>query len=135
MLSQRMNKGPKNPERSFGISVGAVLCAIAAALVWRGRMGRAELLGTIGVVLLSCGLLYPPILRGPSAIWWRFSRVLGHFNARVLLTLMFALVFVPLSLLWRLIGKDPLARKRDRWPGWSTYPAKYRDKHHYMRMF
>jgi len=130
-----MKKGPANPERSFGVSVGTVLCLIAAALVWRGRMGRAEAVGAIGAVLLSCGLLYPPILRGPSAIWWRFSRVLGHVNARVLLTLMFALVFVPLSLLWRVIGKDPLARKRDRWPGWSAYPDKYRDKHHYTRMF
>ena len=122
-------------ERSFGVSVGAVLCAIAAALVWRGRLGRAEVVGAIGLVLLTCGLLYPPILKYPSAIWWRFSRALGHFNARVLLTLMFALVFVPLSLLWRLIGKDPLTRRRDRWPGWSTYPVRYRDKHHYRRMF
>jgi hypothetical protein len=130
-----MPQGPANPERSFGISVGLVLCAIAAALVWRGRVGRAEVVGTIGVLLLAGGLLYPPILKRPSAIWWRFSRVLGHFNARVLLTLMFALVFVPLSLLWRLIGKDPLARTRDRWPGWSIYPARYRDKHHYTRMF
>src|SRR5436305_691415 len=130
-----MNKRLANPERSFGISVGLVLCAIAAALVWRGRVGRAEVVGAIGGTLLACGLLYPPILNWPSAIWWRFSRVLGHVNARVLLTLMFALVFVPLSLLWRAIGKDPLASRRDRWPGWSTYPARYRHKHHYMRMF
>ena len=130
-----MNTGPAHSERSFGVSVGIVLGAIAAALVWRGRVGRAEVVGAIGVVLLACGLLYPPILKGPSAIWWRFSRVLGHFNARVLLTLMFALVFVPLSLLWRVTGKDPLARRRDRWPGWSPYPDRYRDKHHYTRMF
>ena len=135
MGPKSMKKGPANPERSFGVSVGLVLCAIAAALVWRGRGGRAEVVGTIGLVLLACGLLYPTILKGPSAIWWRFSRALGHFNARVLLTLMFALVFVPLSLLWRLAGKDPLTRKRDRWTGWSTYPARYRDKHHYTRMF
>src|SRR5437764_14205289 len=130
-----MSKRPQNPERSFGISVGIVLLAIAAALVWRGRPGRAEVVGAMGGVLRTCGLLYPPILKGPSAIWWRFSRALGHFNARVLLTLMFALVLVPLSLLWRLIGKDPLTRRRDRFPGWSAYPARYRDKHHYTRMF
>ena len=130
-----MAKGPANPERAFGVSVGTVLCLIAAVLLWRERIGRAELIGGIGAVLLVFGLAWPSVLRRPSALWWRFSRVLGHFNARVLLTLMFALVFVPLSLLWRLVGKDPLARKRDRWPGWSTYPAKYRDKHHYTRMF
>src|SRR5688572_15087164 len=121
-----MNRAPRNPERSFGISVGMVLCVIAAVLLWRGRAGRAEIIGGIGVVLLVCGLVYPPILRGPSALWWRFSRLLGHVNAKVLLTLMFSLVFVPISLLWRLTGKDPLARRREQWPGWSPYPARYR---------
>ena len=52
-----MSKGPKNPERSFGVSVGGVLCAIAVALLWRGRTGRAEVIGGIGAVLLVCGLL------------------------------------------------------------------------------
>jgi hypothetical protein len=130
-----MTKGPKNPERSFGISVGAVLLVIAAALVWRGRMGRAEILGPVGLVLLVCGLVYPPILKVPSALWWRFSRALGAVNARVLLTLLFSLVLTPLSLLWRLTGKDPLTRRRDRWPGWTAYPPRYRDKHHYTRMY
>ena len=130
-----MNKGPKNPERSFGVSVGIVLLAIAAALVWRGRVGRAEILGAVGAVLLVCGLVYPPILRVPSALWWRFSRALGHVNARVLLTVLFSVVLTPLSVVWRLTGKDPLARRRDRWPGWSTYPTRYRDRHHYTRMY
>ena len=130
-----MNRGQTNPERSFGISVGTVLCAIAAVLMWRGRVGRAEIVGGIGVALLACGLVYPAILRGPSRLWWRFSRALGHLNARILLTLMFSLVFVPISLLWRLTGKDPLSRRRDRWPGWSQHPARYRNRHHYTRMF
>jgi hypothetical protein len=130
-----MSKGPKNPERSFGVSVGAVLSVVAAVLLWRGRVGRAEVLGAIGLVLLVCGVLRPSLLRVPSAFWWRFSRVLGHFNARVLLTLMFAVVFVPISLLWRAFGIDPLQRRRDSWPGWTTYPAKYRDPNHYRRMF
>jgi hypothetical protein len=130
-----MTKGPKNPERSFGVSVGTVLCLIAVFLLWRGRIERAELVGGVGVVLLVCGLVHPPLLKVPSALWWRFSRTLGNFNARVLLTLMFTLVFVPISLVWRATGKDPLQRRRDRWPGWSPYPAKYRDPNHYRRMF
>jgi hypothetical protein len=130
-----MAQGPSNPERSFGVSVGTVLCLIAAVLLWRGRVGRAEVVGAVGAVLVLCGLAYPPVLKGPSALWWRFSRVLGHFNARVLLTLMFTLVFLPISLVWRMTGTDPLQRRRDRWTGWSPYPAKYRDPHHYRRMF
>jgi len=130
-----MQKGPANPERSFGISVGIVLCAIAALLVWRGRIGRAEVVGGVGVFLLVFGLVYPPILTYPSAAWWRFARALGWVNARVLLTILFGLVLVPLSTVWRLAGKDPLARRRSAWPGWSPYPARYRDKQHYSRMY
>jgi len=128
-------KVPANPERSFGVSVGSVLLLIAAYFVWRGRLGRAEVLGAIGVVLLGLGLVRPTLLKWPSAVWWRFSRVLGHVNARVLLTLMFALVLVPIGLLWRLTGRDPLGRRRSTWSGWSAHPARYRDRAHYSRMY
>ena len=130
-----MEKGPRNPERSFGISVGLVLLAIAAALWWRGHVRRAEIVGGIGAFLLIAGLTYPPLLKYPSAVWWRLARALGYVNARILLTLLFVIVLLPLSLIWRLIGKDPLARNRRTWPGWSPYPARYRDRQHYERMY
>lgn len=124
-----------NPERSFGVSVGGVLCVIAAVLWWRHRVGRAEVLGAIGATLVVLGLVAPRLLAWPSAWWWRFSRVLGHVNARVLLTLFFALILTPVGLVWRLTGKDPLGRTRSKWPGWSPYPERYSDPKHYSRMF
>jgi saxitoxin biosynthesis operon SxtJ-like protein len=130
-----VTKGPKNPERAFGVSVGLVLCGIAVILLWRGRVVRGEVLGGIGAVLLICGLTYPPILKWPSRFWWRFSRALGYVNSRALLTVLFAFVLLPLSLVWRLTGKDPLARHRTKWPGWSPHPERYRDHKHYERMF
>jgi hypothetical protein len=130
-----MAKGPKNPERSFGVSVGAVLLVIAAALWWRGRVGRAEILGGIGAVLLLFGAVRPQLLKWPSAVWWRFAGVLGYINARILLTLLFSVLLVPLSLVWRVLGKDPLARRREQFPGWTPYPERYRDRTHFERMF
>jgi Saxitoxin biosynthesis operon protein SxtJ len=121
--------------RSFGITVGLVLCINAAALLWKGWNTSAEIAGMIGAALLLLGLGRPSILSGPAAAWWRFSRTVGHINTRLLLTLVFSLLFVPISLLWRLTGIDPLARRRDRWPGWTPFPPRYRDKHHYRRMF
>ena len=129
------HKGPANPEKSFGVSVGIVLCVIAAFLAWRGRVGRAEILAGIGAVLLFCGLVHPPLLKYPSGAWWRFSRVLGYVNARVLLSIIFFLILTPLGLLWRLTGKDPLARQRRNWPGWAAYPARYKNTKHFDRMF
>ena len=126
---------PKNPERSFGVSVGGVLLFIAALLLWRHRITRAEVLGGIGAVLLVLGLVAPVLLKWPSKLWWRFSHALGYVNARILLTLLFSLILVPLSLIWKVLGKDPLARRRQQFPGWSPYPARYADRKHFERLF
>jgi hypothetical protein len=128
-------KGPANPERSFGVSVGLVLCAIAAVLWWKGRMMRAEVVGGIGAFLVTAGLVYAPVLKYPSAVWWRFARALGYVNARILLTVLFSVVLVPLSLIWRVVGKDPLMRRRKAFSGWSRYPSRYRNSKHYERMY
>jgi hypothetical protein len=128
-------KGPKNPERSFGVSVGSVLLLLAAILLWRHRVLRAEVLGAVGAVLLVLGLIAPALLKYPSRYWWAFSRALGHVMARVWLTALFALVLTPVNIVWRAIGRDPLDRRRDKWPGWSPYPRRYRDRRHYDRMY
>lgn len=129
------SKGPANPEKSFGVSVGAVLILIAAVLIWRGRLTTAEIAGGIGAVLLVLGLVQPRLLKWPSAIWWKFALVLGYINARIIMTLIFIIVLSPLGLLWRVIGKDPLAKKRRNWPGWSPYPLRYRNPDHFTRMY
>jgi len=130
-----MSHAVPSRDRSFGQSVGSVLCAIAALLAWHGRILRAEILACVGVLLIALGVLKPALLARPSGWWWRFARALAYVNARVLLTVMFAIALVPLGQWWRLSGKDPLTRRRDRWPGWSRHPARYRDGKHYERMF
>jgi hypothetical protein len=130
-----MQKAANNQARSFGLSVGAVLCAIDLFFWSRGRLVRAEITGAMGVLLLVPGLVYPAVLARPAALWWRFSHALGRINARVLLTLVFGAVFVPMSILWRLTGKDPLGRRRDRFSGWSPYPVSHRNSTHYTRMY
>jgi hypothetical protein len=131
----KKNRHPYFQERSFGISVGSVLLLIAAFLIWRGRFVTAEVLAGIGTVLLVLGLTQPRLLKGPSAVWWKFAMVLGYVNSRIILTVAFAIVLTPLGLIWRLIGRDPLARRRRNWPGWSPYPARYRNADHFTRMY
>ena len=88
---------PDFKERSFGISVGAVLLLIAAVLVWRGRITTAEVVGGVGAVLLVLGLTRPRLLKYPSAVWWKFAMILGYVNARVILTVAFAIGFCSAS--------------------------------------
>ena len=130
-----MPKGPANPERSFGLSVGAVLIAVAGYLLWRGRVVGAEVSGGLGVVLVLGGLLAPRLLKWPSALWWKLALALGYVNARIILTIAFLIVLTPIGLIWRAIGRDPMARRRASWPGWTAYPSRYADRSHFTRMY
>src|SRR5262245_17156562 len=106
-----MAKGPANPERSFGLSVGTVLILIAAFAWYRGRVRYAEILGAIGFVLVVFGYFAPKVLYYPSKAWWKFALALGYVNARIILTLAFVIVLLPLGLIWRLTGRDPMGQK------------------------
>jgi hypothetical protein len=108
---------------------------MAVALAWRGRIGRAEITGAIGLVLVTLGRLRPMWLKIPSDAWWALAGVLGWINARLLLSLAFLLVLTPLGLAWRLLGRDPLARRRSSFKGWTPYPVRYRNDKHFDRMF
>ena len=122
-------------ERAFGRSVGGVVLLIAGVLAWRGRIGAAEIVGTIGAVLVVTALVRPALLARPRAVWMRGALALGYVNARIILTVLFLLVLTPMGLIWRIIGRDPLGRTRRRWPGWVAHPARYRSPNHYKRMY
>ena len=82
----------------------------------RSLMALAFVL-TVGVVLLFFGYVRPSVLKYPSDAWWAFAAVLGWINARVLLSIVFFLILTPVGVVWRLTGRDPLARRRDAWRG------------------
>jgi len=104
-------------------------------MLWRGRRLPAEVLGVLGTVLLVFGYFAPAVLKWPSAGWWRLALILGYVNARIILIVAFAVILAPIGLLWRLIGHDPLARGRHRWPGWVPRHQRYRSPDHYKRMY
>lgn len=128
-------KGPAHPERSFGVSVGGVAVAVAAYLWWHGSIQSGAIVGAVGLALVVLGLLAPRALYWPSVVWWKLVHLLGYINARIILTVLFSVLLVPIGLFWRLTGKDPLGRRRASGSGWSAYPARYRDPKHYSRMY
>jgi len=104
--------------RSFGITLGIAILVIAGVLYWRNAPG-VVLVSSIGVLFLTAGLAAPAILRRLYKPWMALAVLMGFVMTRILLTLIFVLLFIPTGLLMRLFGRDPLRRKLD--PDAKTY--------------
>jgi hypothetical protein len=121
-------------ERAFGTSVGTACVVIGALLMWRGSSTIGVLVIVLGAVLMALGRIAPFVLRVPNRYWWRFAQVLGWINARVLLTLFYALVITPAGVIMRLAGRNPLHPQQSQ-TSWGPYATRRRDSTHYERMF
>jgi hypothetical protein len=117
---------------------------MAGALVliglWAWHEGNGQgmqwLAGAAGLIL-CLGLIAPVVLRPLYLAWMYLARVLGWVNTRLLLGLVFYTLFTVIGLAMRLLGRDPLDRRRE--PGRDSYFVR-RDspllpKEHYERQF
>jgi hypothetical protein len=70
---------------------------------------------------LSLSHYFTLSLRRLWAAWKRFARSLADFQGRVLLTLLYGVLIVPIGLVLRLVS-DPLRRRRPRTSNWTSRP-------------
>jgi hypothetical protein len=97
--------------RKSALLVAAVLLGIAAWNLYRGRTTVVIIFGALGAALVVAGLLVPAAARAFHVAWMRLAVALGYVNSRVLLTLMYYLVFTPYGVVSRLVRRDPLSRR------------------------
>lgn len=99
--------------RGFGLTVGLAFVILAAFLLWKTRP-TWPLFGGLGALLVLLGLVVPALLRPVERLWMKLARALGWVMTRVILGLIFLLLFTPAGLALRLLGKDPLELRLDR---------------------
>lgn len=69
-------------------------------------------------------------------IWMKFAHALGWVNTRIILTLVYFLIFTPLALFFKLIGKDPMGRQIEAVDSyWIKREAKIFKPEDYRRQF
>ena len=96
------------PLRSFGRLVGGVFGLMAAwPVLFRGQPPRTWAI-VVASGLVVPALLLPKILGPVYRVWMAFGHILGWINTRIVLGIVFFLVFTPVGIVMRLFGKDPL---------------------------
>ncbi|MFN8544407.1 MAG: SxtJ family membrane protein [Candidatus Binatia bacterium] len=122
--------------RKFGLTVGGVFLLLGAVSRWRGHEWPPLVLWVVGGLLVVPGAVAPTLLGPVERGWMRMAAVLGHFNARVILTVLFYVVMTPIAWVVRL-GRDPMDRRLDdgKPSNWIKRAHEPVDVAHYRRQF
>jgi len=98
-------------DRSFGLVFAGFFVILAAYNWWhQGRWWPAQIV--IATAFLAVALLRPNILAPLNRMWTKLGLLMAMVVSPIVLGLLFFVVVIPVGLLMRLSGKDPL-RLRD----------------------
>ena len=115
--------------RKFGITMGVALLVIGGLIYFIRHYFSAPVV-FISVAFFASAFTLPLILKPVYIIWMKIASVLSWINTRLILCLIFYLVFMPIGLVLRLCGKDLLDRKIQKdsnsyWKKKEIAPANY----------
>ena len=105
--------------RKFGLVTGAIIIGfIGIFLPWlKGGLEKSlhwlTIAGPVGGFLIIWALVHPASLIYFYKPWMKLAEGLGFINTRIILSIVFFVMFFPAGMMMRLLGKDPMERKID----------------------
>ncbi len=87
----------------------ALAFAFLSLLIWFFVRETYLVYTCMGIVLLA--MIWPSSMVWPARVWFGFSHIIGTFMSKVLLSIIYGLILMPVSLVRRIMGKDSMQRK------------------------
>ena len=114
-----MNKQAQQPSkkelRNFGLVTGAITVFLFGLLLpWLFNHKFPLWPWIIAGVLFTWAILLPKSLHPVYKGWLTIGNVLGWINSRIILGFMFYIMFLPVGLVMRIFGRDPMSRNMDK---------------------
>ncbi|MFQ5585212.1 MAG: SxtJ family membrane protein [Thermodesulfobacteriota bacterium] len=121
--------------RSFGLIVGVIFIIIGLwPLVVHGEPLRVWAV-VPAILLIPPALIFPPILYWPYRVWMFIGHCLGWVNTRIILGIVFFVIFTPVGLVMRIFGHDPMVRRFDKSLNTYKINIEKKDFNHMERQF
>jgi O-antigen/teichoic acid export membrane protein len=106
--------------REFGLLMAAVIGLLFGVFFpWLFDLGWPVWPWLVGAAFALPALIVPTALRPVYRGWMRFGLFMSSIMTPLILGIVFFLVFTPVALALKLMGKDAMRRKLD--PGAETY--------------
>ena len=135
--NQKKSKSSFRAEREFGLIVGFMLLLLGSWWFYTDRWKVvANIFIMLGPVLVILGILFPGTLVFPNRAWMTLARLLSLLTTPIILAVVFFGIFMPIGIVKRLLGWDPLRRRAvPATSYWSPYNARQRDSRHFEKMY
>jgi len=127
----------KKQLRTFGIALSIFLGGIGLIHFFKEHTPQnLWFWGAAGVVFLTT-LLVPILIKPIYRVALFIAHILGWINTRIILGLIYYLLFTPVSLIMKLISRDALNRKfeKEAKSYWNIRDRTPKPKEQYLRQF
>ncbi len=120
----------------FGLILAVILSLIGTINLYKKNITIATILYSLDLIVVVFTIVRPEYLRPIHRAMLFVSQKIGWFNTRLLLGIIYYLVFTPIGMVMRILGRDLLDRKYDRQKNsyWILIDEKY-DKKRCERQF
>ncbi|MBF0239013.1 MAG: hypothetical protein HQM12_15025 [SAR324 cluster bacterium] len=98
--------------RGFGGILSTVCLGIGLWLMSKNQTQYYWFIG-VALALMFVTLFLPQVLSPIYKIWMKFGDILGWINSHILLSLIYYGLFTPTGLIMKLLGKDPILKKKN----------------------
>ncbi len=107
-------KDEKLEIRKFGIGLTVLLCLIGGWQLYRGHINAYTwFLGSAGLIL-ALAFFATIVLKPLFKVITTVGHAIGWVNTRILLGIIFYIIFTPIGILSRLLKKDLLDKRLDK---------------------
>lgn len=104
----------KEELRKFGlITAGLFITFFGFLIPWIWSFPWPIWPWIVAITLSSLALMAPASLKPVYIVWMRFAGILGWINTRIILMVIFYLIFLPIGLIMRVFN-DPMRRRLDK---------------------
>ena len=119
MIRPSIMKNEKTTETSLVLATGLLLLFYIFEL--KVFILLAFIIGIIGIFI-------KPLANLISRLWLKLGELMGWVVSKIVLSIIYFLFLLPLSLIYRLVKKDPLKLKKKDSSCWTTRNHKYTSK-------
>ena len=97
--------------KQFSLIMTGMLSFFAVILLYKTWYVVVSIMGILILFFAGLGFVAPMCLLPIYKKWMQFAEVIGNFNAKVILSITYFLVFTPIRIVSSIFREDPLRRK------------------------